>query len=222
MATDLGNDPASTLQTTNNPAPTTLSAGHIDDIILQDAVTAVASDVLTLEHGTSGTPGASADPTLAFGGRLNFKLDDTVNAKQLTAFLVWFWRAVGGAVGSDAGSISLFMQSGGTPREVMRINDFDIQFWPGDSTNPGISFLSAQTIGFCAAGGRMSAIHASVEVAGFSSAAGAPKVGFLSKAAAPVVQQPGGVLTAGAAYTANEQSMINKLYVAAQAFGFIA
>lgn len=37
----------------------------------------------------------------------------------------------------------------------------------------------------------------------------------------PVAKQVGGVLTAGASYTSNEQSMINKMYVALQNYGLL-
>jgi hypothetical protein len=45
------------------------------------------------------------------------------------------------------------------------------------------------------------------------------KLGFFGAAA--VVQQTGGAATAGATYTATEQGMINRMYVALQALGFI-
>lgn len=46
------------------------------------------------------------------------------------------------------------------------------------------------------------------------------KLGFF--AVTPVLQQTGGVLTAGAVYTANEQSMLEKAYAALRTFGLLS
>ena len=46
------------------------------------------------------------------------------------------------------------------------------------------------------------------------------KLGFFN--ATPVVQQTGGVSTAGASYTATEQSMLQTVYNALRTFGFLS
>jgi hypothetical protein len=225
MATDLGNDPVSSLQSTANPAPTTLSSGKVADIVLQDAATNSAPNVLVLEHGTSGTPvGNGGLPTLAFGGRIQMNLDDTVNAKIAAAAIQWFWRGVGVGAANNAGALSVFLNTAGTGTlgEVLRIQDNgSLSVLGGSVTTPGYNTLNDNRHGMGLDGGnRLFLGHTSVECLSVDGSAGA-KIGFLGKVAAPAAAQTGGALTAGAAYTANEQSMIQKAYDCLRTFGLL-
>ena len=187
MATVIKSIPPSTNQTTANPAVTTLSAGNIVDVVLQDAVTAAPSDLVILEHGTSGTPVAAASVASAFGSRLLFKLDDTINNKQLAAGLNAFWRAVNAAVGGCAGSLSVLVQSAGNFLEGLRINDYATQILKGTVTNPGLSAQIDNRHGLGFDGSDRGFLgHTSVQVLTWDSSAGTPRIGY--NGAAPVAK----------------------------------
>ena len=187
---DIGNVPPSSLQTVSNPAPTTLSSGNVVDIVLQDAATNTPSTVLKIEHGTSGTPVAAATAAAAFGTKVEFKLDDTVNVKQIAAVLGAHWRAVGAIVGSDSGVLSVTVQSSGSLVQVAAFNDYASQFQNGNTTNPGIGFISDARHGMCQDGSsRVGIVHTSVQVAAFDSTAGTPRIGVLANVGAPVAAQ---------------------------------
>lgn len=186
MAVDIKNIPASLLQTTANPAATTLSSGNVVDIVLQDAATNTAPTIMKLEHGTSGTPVATASPTSSFGETVELFLDDTVNAKREAAKFMAWWRAVGAAPASNAGSFSIFAVSGGAYREVARFNDYAVILWGGSVANPGIGFLQDERMGFCLDGGnRVGIVHTQIEVCSFDTSGGVPRVGFGANVAAP-------------------------------------
>lgn len=188
MATDLANDPASTLQTIANPAPTTLGAGQTDRIVLSDAVTAAPSDMLTLEHGTSGTPVAAASAATAFGSRLLFKLHDTANNQQLAAGFNAFWRAVNAAVGGCAGSMAILAQSAGNFLTGLLINDYGTQHLKGTTTNPGLSPITDNRHGLGYDGSDRGFLgHTSVVVATWDSSAGVPR--FAVNGLAPAASQ---------------------------------
>lgn len=221
MATDLANDPPSPNQTTANPAPTTLNSGNVDRIVVSDAVTAAPSTAVSVEHSTSGTPVAAANAAAAFGVRIEFKLDDTVNVKQLAGAIGAFWRAVNSAIGGDSGVVSIMAQSSGALVEY-RFNDYAFQTVNGSVTNPAHGFTSDNRHGMSLdAGNRVFLGHTSVECIAVDSSAGAPRVAFLGKVATPAAAATGGVLTAGGAYTANEQSMIQKAYDCLRTFGLL-
>lgn len=178
MPVNIGNVPPSSLQTTANPAATTLTTGNIVDIILSDAITAAPSTALTIEHGTSGTPIAAANATSAFGVRIEFKLDDTVNVKQLAGTVGAYWRAVNSAIGGDSGVISIMPQSSGTLVEY-RFNDYAFQTVNGSTTNPSHGFTSDNRHGMTLDGSsRVAFAHTSVVCMTMDSSAGAPRIGI--------------------------------------------
>lgn len=222
MVMDFGRVPMSPGLTRNNPATVTLGASKFWDIVLQDAATNTPSTILKFEHGTSGTPIASASAATAFGGRILLTLDDTINNKQNAAGLVWFWRAVNAAVGGCAGSLSVMVQSAGNFLEGLRVNDYSTQFRSGNgTTNPGISFQVDNTIGVGLDGSnRLYLGHTSVPCLVVDSVSGIPRMGVLGKANAPSPAQTFGAATAGGAWTAAEQAMLQKAYDCLRTFGF--
>jgi len=187
VSTDNGRTPSSPDFKANNPKTINLSAGKKVFIVLQDSGTNTPSTVLKLRRGTTGTPIAAAGAASAFAGRVELELDDAINNSQIAAVLNWYWRAVGSNIGADSGVLSVMVQSSGTLKEVLRINDYSVQLPGGSTTNPGHSFPEDNRHGMGLDGsGRVFLGHTSLPFIVGDTVGGIPRIGVLENANAPV------------------------------------
>lgn len=197
------------------PAQVKTYAG-VSGLATADGGTALADNKVTRGDGTTGIQGSGVSLADAAAGIVAMTVagnafdigTSTGNNTRLLSNNTPRWNI--------SGSNGNLLNSSGTAGQAAMAWD------TSSATVPVFTFVSDENTGIGRAGAdKLSIIAGGDEILRAEFSGAAKKIGFLAKVTAPAVAQTGGAATAGVAYTATEQAMLQAVYDCLRVFGLL-
>lgn len=202
------------------------SAVTVSDAGVVEGATQLNVDNLRLDGNTLSSTDANGNINLTPNGTGQILVPDGTAAKPVLAFGAetdnGFYRATGNVTRwtPDGGSTFVDFRSNALATSGNGGTTFVAASSTQPSLCPDVVFDNNTGIGRAGAD-QLSVVAGGNEIARAEFSGAAKKIAFLDKVGTPAVAQTGGAATAGAAYGATEQAMLQAVYDALRTFGFL-